>query len=94
MDKEEVQRRIEVMQAWVDGEEIQVADVNTKSGWGWCDPTFDWEANDYRIKPEPFECWVNVYSDIVDCHTTEEGAIKAVYSAIRTAVHMREVMDE
>ena len=55
---------------------------------------------EYRIKPEPLECWVNVYQnrDISNCGSgfrTKEAAEKAsAGNAVRVAVHMREVTDD
>lgn len=57
-------------------------------------------AYEYRIKPEPLECWVNVYSNtgINNCGSgfnTKEAAEKAsAGNAVRVAVHMREVTDD
>lgn len=47
-----------------------------------------------RIKPEPFECWVNVYPDqhIGGAYTTEEAAIFHTLPEART-IHMREVSE-
>ena len=51
--KEEIQDRIKVMQAWVDGKEVEAV-----GGSGWftaLDPSFDWTITSYRIKPKPRE---------------------------------------
>lgn len=45
--------KISVMQAFEDGKEIE---ARLKGQWCWesvNDPAWDWEHNDYRIKPEP-----------------------------------------
>lgn len=53
MDKEQTKAAIAVMQAYVDGNQIEVKG----RGVGWCpcatDPTWDWTVCEYRVKPEP-----------------------------------------
>ena len=83
------------------------ADVQERYGSGnWGEPIGDEfsisddSADNYRIKPEPLECWVNVYSNtgINNCGSgfnTKEAAEKAsAGNAVRVAVHMREVTDD
>lgn len=50
----------------------------------------------YRRKPAPIEYWINVYPDGITAavHKTEQKAIElAGNNAVRTAVHMREVIE-
>lgn len=54
--------KIKVMQAWVDGKNVQ---FNSANMWEDMDrnagePSWSWEYKDYRIKPEPMEIevWV------------------------------------
>ena len=55
-------------------------------------PQWDFQNTQYRIKPEPLECWVNVYEGVMRVHTSEAGAKEAAQSyALRVAVHMKEV---
>lgn len=55
MTKEETAERIKVMQAYIDGKNIQVKNKNDKE---WYDfttgsvPSFDWKDFDYRIAPK------------------------------------------
>lgn len=55
IDKTETKRRIAIMQAWVDGKEIESV---PKCGWGsWVDapvPAWLWDQVDYRIKSMEF----------------------------------------
>ena len=53
MNREETRKAIEVMQAYVDGEEIEYrADERWYST---SSPVFNWEDSDYRIKHKPRE---------------------------------------
>ena len=55
--------KIAVMQAFVEGKEIQVS-TRHSTEWKrltWV-PEWDWTSYDYRIKPEPKFAYVNVYS--------------------------------
>lgn len=71
-----LKEKIEVMQAALDGKEIQILICD-----GWDDwdndtlPAFNWGANDYRIKPEPMEFWVNVYDDGIKILISHEANI-------------------
>ena len=74
-----LKEQIEVMQAALDGKNIEV----DEHGWGELsnpqEEQYNWELFDYRIKPEPLEFWVNVYSSgRVYLHDTEAKA-KAMY---------------
>ena len=53
-------------------------------------------VSEYRIKPQPFECWVNVYDDGEhNAYDKEKSAVENAYEkTVRVAVHMREVVDE
>ncbi len=66
MNREDIKKAIAVMQAYVDGEEIEYAKrgipgVGTACSWDSHDytPNFDWHNYDYRIKPKPREVWVS-----------------------------------
>ncbi len=61
MNREETQEAIKVMQAYVDGAEIQWQGGITKK---WRDfedddfPKWTWSHEAYRIKPKPREFWI------------------------------------
>ena len=68
MTREEVKKAAEVMIAFAEGAEIQYSHKGQNNWMNWINessPSFDWQAFDYRIKPEsqyrPFEtqeeCW-------------------------------------
>ena len=89
--------KIAIMQAFLDGKKIEVR-TSPDRGWREIDtvnPHWDWYGQDYRIKPEPKEIWVNEYlSDCSAGHPTKEGAMRAAsVSAVRKAVHYREVIE-
>ena len=75
MNRDETKKAIEVMQAFVDGAEIEVRYFGlfnderdqVASEWqkftGSAEPLFNWDSAEYRIKPqEPREFWIK--SDI------------------------------
>ena len=54
MTREETKKRIEVMQAYINGEKIEYRNIATKSGWRSVGiPCWDWFNYEYRVKPEP-----------------------------------------
>lgn len=59
-----IKEEIAVMKAFTEGKQIQVA--ASWNGWQFEDlwePTWNWESNVYRVKPEKLEIWVNIYKD-------------------------------
>jgi len=89
--------KIEVMQAALDGKEIELVRVVGMSGdnFHYTDtPMFDWASFDYRVKPEPMEFWVNVYDDFRPClHETEDKAKTASDIGTRKTIKVREVIE-
>ena len=94
-----LKEKIEVMQAALDGEKIEVITFDGLNSWveisvnaekiQWC-----WADMDYRIKPEPMEFWVNVYSnDISAAYRTEKEAVSATNSGYTKTIKVREVID-
>lgn len=60
MTREDTKKAIEVMQAWVDGAEIEFFD----SKWlAIADPVWNWDKGPYRVKPKPREFWIHVSDD-------------------------------
>ena len=100
MDKQEVQRRIELIEKHMDGDcEIQFYNADN-SEWA----TLISIGNDYSIvlypsvevreKPQDIECWANVYSDHRIYHPSEKSALDNVMpGVIHIAVHMKEVVE-
>ena len=99
MDKQEVMRRIKLIEKHLNGEcEIQLFN-NDDVKWA----TLVCNVNDYYIvmdrsvevreKPQAIECWANVYpAGYNTYHPSEQSALeKAMPDVIRTAVHMKEV---
>ncbi|WP_045736771.1 hypothetical protein [Xanthomonas sp. MUS 060] len=108
MNKTETQRMIEVMQAYIDGKQIECGDVGSCSVWTTIsDPLWDWGCCDYRVKQEPRVIYVNEYSDgsiaphdnmvSADCmcihETAEEARRGANDKVLRVAVKYREVIE-
>lgn len=59
MTREETIEAIKVMQAWVDGEKVQVRSLYASSD-EWhdiCLLRWNFAGNQYRIKPKPLEVW-------------------------------------
>lgn len=94
-DTSTTEGKISVMKAFADGKKVELYDFGT---WKQCtNPSWNWSAFNFRIKPEPLERWVNVFSSgVLDDWTSEECAKKAAQgrgSIVRVAVHMREVTE-
>jgi len=61
MNKEQTSEAITVMQAYVDGAEIEI-------GPEWAtvkEPTWTWTYSEYRIKPGPREFWIDPKKGVV-----------------------------
>ena len=77
-----LKEKIKVMQAADDGKEIERyigGDI------GWYTPNnpkeinYDWTNQDYRIKQQPMEFWVNVYNGVCSTvHLTEKEALAII----------------
>ncbi len=90
MNREETKAAIKVMQAFVDGDDIehQHDDAWVFNGIG-VGVSWLWETTDkYRIKPMPREWWLNTASS--ECYVTKECAEK--FSGGREVVWVREVL--
>lgn len=65
MTREETIEAIKVMQAWLDGEKVQVRSLYASSD-EWhdiCLLRWNFAGNQYRIKPKPLEVWHWVFND-------------------------------
>jgi len=91
-----LKEKIEVMQAALDGKEIEYK--NNGGKWYPCQiQAFDsWHCGDYRIKPEPMEFWVNVYpyECLNVCHNTKDMAEKMALGSCEKTIKVREVIQE
>ena len=89
MNREDTKKAIEVMQAFVDGAEIESRQANGHSTWGGSQKTWSWNQFDYRIKPMPREWWLNAHTN--ECYVTAECAEK--FAGIAKIVKVREVIE-
>ena len=81
MNIEETKKAIEVMQAFVDGKEIQyLSDGNWFSYSLPATPAWAWSETEYRVKPETITCWITVLNGHVasTVHDSEEEARRCV----------------
>lgn len=93
--------KIAVMQAAENGATIQARSTlrpasRPESPWEDTDrPVWDWCSNEYRVKPKPLERWINVYPDglLSMAYESANKARELSHGALRTAVHMREVIE-
>jgi len=90
--------KIKIMQAALDGKEIDRY-VGPTYGWlGLDNPkevNYDWTNQDYRIKPEPMEFWVNVYENRSGyLHRSKASAKDCLQSGSGKTIKVREVMEE
>ncbi len=85
---------IAVMQAFVDGKEIE---ARLKRGGHWIaanHPCWDWKVYEYRVNSVPREFWINEYqSGPGQPHSTREEADSHSSGRIR-CIHVREVTDQ
>ena len=93
-----LKEKIEVMQAALDGEKIE---VRNKSGVGEWDimpmPNFEsWHCLDYRIKPKPLEFWVNIKNKELCKGGGFDTRLCAYSNSCQdcTQIKVREVLDE
>jgi hypothetical protein len=86
-------KHAELIKQWADGAEIESQSAVSQE---WCRIAPNWnEATTYRVKPQPVECWVTLYSDskFGGVYYTAQGARDWVLPNGRI-VHMREVVGE
>ena len=100
--KDEIRERIKVMQAWVDGEDVELHIFHDDTWVPFTGSDFDWVECDYRIKPKPKEIFVNEYVDGVYSYESEQEAKEEADYVItggpegyveRVAVRYREVLE-
>lgn len=96
MNREEAKNLLPVIQAFAEGKDVQ---WKYKGNDNWHDakgPTWS-EDHDWRIKPEPLECWVvkDCDGDLSVHQTKEEADDRVKYGGFipYTVHHMREVIE-
>jgi hypothetical protein len=92
MNRNRAKELLPIIQAFAEGKDIQYRPPSEDR---WCDFPSGYGFNDhegeYRIKPEPFECWVNVYDGrLSDCTWPTKEAANRGDDSVKT-IHMREV---
>jgi hypothetical protein len=97
--REEIQERIHIEQAWVDGKDVQIKNDYTWLPIGKDDALFLFDKCQYRIKPEPKDIFANEYKDgsIGIFYSKDEAEFEAdgcEHVLSRAAIHYREVTDE
>lgn len=101
--------KIEVMQAYLDGKQIQTRRLRRDKG-GWADwpnegePVWDFWSCEYRIKPEPripIEGWAVLYTTgsramtcVFGTRSEAEGVLLACGGVGSRVVHFREVIED
>lgn len=74
MNRDRARELAPIIKAFGDGADIQ---IKTDIGWTKMTENPCWSSGStYRIKPEPFECWVNVYAEGIVSYETEAEAVK------------------
>lgn len=92
--------KIEIMQAWLDGKTIEFK----KGHKPWAtlsmaactedEPTWYWGEYEYRIKPEPFECWIALSNDGYAEIITDKRRLKSFNMDYFKVIKVREVEDQ
>lgn len=95
MNRENAKKLLPIITAFADGKVIEWK--NSDGVWVVADsPGFSYNPNNYRIKREPKEIWVNEYSD-GSRGLYADAALALAYtgsSATRKAVRYREVLED
>lgn len=61
-EKQELARRIAVMQAFLDGKKIETTDTNANVKWRPCpNPLWSWHCDNYRIAPSTEQKALDIY---------------------------------
>ena len=73
-----LKEKIAVMQAALDGKEIECVNRPSYEWFAITDPDWQWRVCDYRIKQEPMEFWVNICpnGNILSAHETEATSVE------------------
>jgi len=89
MTKDETREAIKVMQAYVDGAEIE---MKLSSGWIQATtPFWDWSNTEWRIKKTPRTFWVDLYGDgRANMYTARDDAPPGSYAGL---IKMQEVIE-
>ena len=69
-----LKEKIEVMQAALDGEEVEYQGLGRSQWYKKDSYNFQWGDFDYRIKQKQMEFWVNIFDDEAEVFMSEEGA--------------------
>jgi len=96
MTLEATKHAIEVMQAYVDGKEVECL-ARRVSGDEWekvVSPAWNWIRYDYRIKPEPREYYLNIYKEAVTVFANRIDANVCAKSDRVACIKVREVIEE
>jgi hypothetical protein len=84
-----VDEMIEVLQAAKDGKAIQYRNIDIGGDWIDCSKTCLYYTPEYRIKPEPRECWVTEYQ--LD-HEQDPVVLEVSTGHKYKAIRVREVL--
>lgn len=96
MTKDNAKDYLPLVEALARGERIQILHKGI-----WMDlpnPDFCCDVNEYRIKPEPLECWVTFYDESFNkgfggAYLSEDQAKRGACEHLKRIIHMREVED-
>ena len=85
--------KAQVMIGFDQGRKVEFSRVEYDA-WDNCiNPTWDWRNFNYRLKPEPIECWVCVYAGKIGgyiYHTKKSAVIEFNASKPERIAHMVE----
>lgn len=88
MNNEEKKDAIEVLQASIDGKELQRLLLGRAGGWECSVPSFDFSRYKYRVKPKPRECWMFIN----DGNPVLCGGVIAVFESKEDAMKFKDSM--
>ena len=92
MNRERARELLPTIQAFAEGRDIECKGYESLKWFKIIVPDFDDNKREFRIKPEPFECWVVCCANgLFGTYLSEEGARDAVSLGATNFFHMREV---
>lgn len=83
MERDEVARRVEIMQAWLDGKQIEVLNDSTSQEWLPIDnPSWSWNAWDYRIKPTSVNYATEIAEIVEATYQLRENCSNEIFASL------------
>ena len=93
MTRERLAELWPVMEGFKNGQTVQTYDHRIKNWSDTLDPLWV-SAILYRLKPQPFECWLEINAAGHALRVSKDGPPKTPFNASYRIIHLREVESE